>query len=160
MDASTFQSLKSDRHITAWFVRSASEQSKKHFFQKLPESEHLMFEITGVEGICLYADRSQWPGLDERNRGMCTEEAGCFVPPSGALPSTHCACCPTLRSPAVQSYVRCCLTTTAPHSFGDALDPTTPLPLDRPPSKRSQNSSDPLIQSARKPLHGHFTRRP
>ena len=88
MDASTFQLLKSARHRTVCFIRSASEQSKKHFFQKLRDSEHLMFERTGVEGICLYANRAQWPGLDERNSGMCTEEAGVvgfFVKDSGTI---------------------------------------------------------------------------
>jgi len=88
MYGSTFQLLKSDRHRTVCFIRSASETSKKHFFQELREREHLMFEITGVEGICIYANRSQWPGLDERSRGICTEEAGVvgfFVKDSGTV---------------------------------------------------------------------------
>ncbi|WHZ30250.1 MAG: hypothetical protein OJF51_005053 [Nitrospira sp.] len=56
------------------FFRSASEKSKKHSFRNYVR-EHLMFERTGVEEICIYANRSQWPGLDERSRGICTEEA-------------------------------------------------------------------------------------
>ncbi len=43
-----------------------------------------------------------------------------------------------------------------PSFVSDGLASITPLPLDSPPSKRSQNSSDPLIQSARRPRRSDF----
>jgi len=75
MDDSAFQLLKSDRHRTACFICSADEKSKKHSSEN-EVSEHLMFEVTAVEGICLYANTSQWLGLAERTRGICIFDLG------------------------------------------------------------------------------------
>lgn len=59
--------LKSSQ--SSLFMCSASE-NQETFLQKIAESEHLMFEITGVEEMCIYANRSQWLGLTGRNKGI------------------------------------------------------------------------------------------